>query len=72
MKWLADLLEGSLSPEMTLKILAAALAGIPLFFGGFGSLIAGIISSRLIARTGASRSSGARLDSSASRARRPC
>ena len=52
MKWLADLLEGSLSPEMTLKILAAALAGIPLLFGGFGSLIAGVIASRLIARTG--------------------
>src|SRR5882724_6108791 len=52
MKWLADILEGSFSPEMTLKILSAALAGIPLLFGGFGSLIAGIISSRLIARTG--------------------
>jgi MFS family permease len=52
MKWLADILEGSISPEMTLKILAAALAGIPLLFGGFGSLIAGIISSRWIARTG--------------------
>lgn len=52
MKWLADILEGSLSPEMTLKILSAALAGIPLLFGGFGALVAGIISSRLIARTG--------------------
>ena len=52
MNWLANLLEGSLSPEMTLKILSAALAGIPLLFGGFGSLIAGIISTRLIARTG--------------------
>ena len=52
MKWLADILEGSLSPEMTLKILAAALAGIPLLFGGFGSLVAGIVSSRWIARTG--------------------
>jgi MFS transporter, ACS family, glucarate transporter len=52
MKWLADILEGSLSPEMTLKVLSAALAGIPLLFGGFGSLIAGIIASRLIARTG--------------------
>jgi len=50
MKWLADLLEGSLSPELTLKILAAALAGIPLLFGGFGSITAGLISSRLIAR----------------------
>lgn len=52
MNWLAGILEGSLNPEMTLKILAAILAGIPLLFGGFGSLIAGIISSRLIARTG--------------------
>jgi MFS transporter, ACS family, glucarate transporter len=52
MKWLADILEGSISPEMTLKILAAALAGIPLLFGGFGSLVAGLISSRWIARTG--------------------
>ena len=52
MNWLANLLEGSLSPEMTLKVLSAALAGIPLLFGGFGSLIAGIISTRLIARTG--------------------
>jgi MFS family permease len=52
MKWLAGMLEGSLSPEITPKVLAAALAGIPLLFGGFGSLIAGVISSRLIARTG--------------------
>jgi MFS family permease len=52
MKWLADVLEGALSPEMTLKVLAAALAGIPLLFGGIGSIVAGIISSRLIARTG--------------------
>jgi ACS family glucarate transporter-like MFS transporter len=52
MNWLAHLLEGSMSPETTLKILAAALAGIPLLFGGFGSLIAGIVSTRIIARTG--------------------
>jgi len=52
MKWLADVLEGSFSPETTLKILAAALTGLPLLFGGFGSLFAGIIASRLIARTG--------------------
>jgi MFS family permease len=52
MNWLANLLEGSLSPETTMKVLAAILAGIPLLFGGFGSLVAGIISSRLIARTG--------------------
>lgn len=52
MRWLAGLLEGSMSPEVSLKVLAAALAGIPLFFGGFGSLFAGLISSRLIARGG--------------------
>jgi MFS family permease len=52
MKWLADILEGSLGSEMALKVLSAVLAGIPLLFGGFGSFIAGIISSRLIARTG--------------------
>jgi MFS transporter, ACS family, glucarate transporter len=48
MNWLANVLEGSLSPELTIKVLAAALAGIPLFFGGFGSLVAGMISNRLI------------------------
>src|ERR1039457_6369248 len=52
MKWLADVLEGSFSPETSLEILAAALTGIPLLYGGFGSLIAGVVSSRLIARTG--------------------
>jgi len=51
-EWLANLLEGSVNPETVLRILAAALAGIPLLFGGFGSLIAGIIATRLIARTG--------------------
>jgi MFS family permease len=50
MHWLAGVLEGSFSPELTLKILAAALAGTPLLFGGFGSLLAGAVSSRLIAR----------------------
>lgn len=49
MRWLAGLLEGSMSPEVALKVLAAALAGIPLFFGGFGSLVGGLVSSRLIA-----------------------
>jgi MFS transporter, ACS family, glucarate transporter len=56
MKWLAGLLEGGpdsgLSPEMTLKVLAAVLAGIPLLFGGFGSLTAGLISTRWLKRGG--------------------
>jgi MFS family permease len=49
MKALADVLEASFSPELTMKLLSAALAGIPLLFGGFGCLIAGLISSRLMA-----------------------
>ena len=53
MSWLAGLLEGSMTPETTVKVLAAALAGIPLLFGGFGSLTAGTISNRLV-RAGAS------------------
>ena len=52
MNWLAGVLEGSLSPELTLKVLAAAMAGIPLLFGGFGSLVAGTVSSRWLARGG--------------------
>lgn len=50
MGWLAGILEGSMSPETTVKVLAAALAGIPLLFGGFGSLTAGAISNRLLRR----------------------
>ncbi len=41
-----------MSPGLALQVLAAALAGIPLLFGGVGSLVAGVISGRLIARTG--------------------
>jgi len=52
MLWLAHVLEGSMSPETTVKVLAAALAGIPLLFGGFGSLTAGAISNRLLRRGG--------------------
>ena len=52
MSWLSGILEGSMSPETTVKVLAAALAGIPLLFGGFGSLTAGSISSRLLRRGG--------------------
>ncbi|HXJ59469.1 MAG TPA: MFS transporter [Verrucomicrobiae bacterium] len=52
MSWLAGMLEGPmhLTSETTTMVLAAALAGIPLFFGGFGSLTAGWISNRLIVR----------------------
>lgn len=50
MHWLAGALQGVCSPELALKILAATLAGMPLLFGGFGSLFAGAVSNRLIAR----------------------
>ena len=52
MSWLSNILEGSMSAETTVKVLAAALAGIPLLFGGFGSLTAGGISNRLLRRGG--------------------
>jgi ACS family glucarate transporter-like MFS transporter len=47
---IASFFGSTLSPDLTQKLLAASLAGIPLFFGGFGSLISGAIGSRLIAR----------------------
>lgn len=50
MQWLAHVLEGWFSPELSVKILSAALSGTPLLFGGFGALFAGVVSSRLIAR----------------------
>ncbi|MFZ5495910.1 MAG: MFS transporter [Verrucomicrobiota bacterium] len=50
MHWLAGVLEGWFSPALTTKILSAALAGTPLLFGGFGALLAGQVSSRLIRR----------------------
>ena len=52
MSWLAGVLEDSMSPETTVKVLAAALAGIPLLFGGFGSLTAGSISNYLLRQGG--------------------
>src|SRR5262245_22472468 len=54
MNWLGGLLENGLglSSGMTDKVLAAVLLGIPLLFGGFGSLIAGFISNRWLKRGG--------------------
>src|SRR5262249_28745959 len=52
MGWLAGLLEGHMSPEMTLAVLGAVLTGIPLLFGGIGSLTAGAISNRLLRQGG--------------------
>jgi MFS family permease len=48
MTWVAGQLEGFLSAAETETVLKAALSGIPLFLGGFGSLVAGAISNRLL------------------------
>jgi ACS family glucarate transporter-like MFS transporter len=47
MVWLRGVLEGWFSPDITQKVMVAALAGIPLFFGGLGSLSCGLVSARL-------------------------
>ena len=52
MSWLSGQLEGWLGSARTLEALAAILVGIPLLFGGFGSLMAGAISNRLLSRGG--------------------
>jgi ACS family glucarate transporter-like MFS transporter len=48
--WIAGLFGGSLDQALRVKLLNAARSGIPLFFGGIGALVGGIISSRLVAR----------------------
>lgn len=50
LSWLAVQMEGTIRADLIQPVLKAVLAGVPLFFGGFGSLAAGLISSRLIAR----------------------
>jgi ACS family glucarate transporter-like MFS transporter len=52
MVWLGELLQGVFSPETTQKVLVAALAGIPLLFGGLGSIFCGLISARIARRLG--------------------
>ncbi len=50
LSWLATQMEGIVRADLIQPVLKAVLAGVPLFFGGFGSLVAGVIASRLIAR----------------------
>jgi MFS transporter, ACS family, glucarate transporter len=52
MRWLESLLTQFLSPERAQLVLVATLAGVPLFFGGFGSLVCGWITPRLTGLTG--------------------
>jgi len=50
LNWLASQMEGTVRPDLIQPLLKAVLAGVPLFFGGFGSLVAGLITGRLLAR----------------------
>ena len=50
LNWLAGQMTGTVRADLIQPVLKAVLAGVPLFFGGFGSLFAGLIASRLIAR----------------------
>ena len=52
MLWLGNVLEGILTPEMTQRVLVAALAGIPLFFGGLGSIVCGLVTPRVARAAG--------------------
>lgn len=49
LNWLAGVMSGTVRQDLIEPILKAVLAGVPLFFGGFGSLFAGAIMTRLIA-----------------------
>lgn len=48
LSWLASVMQGTVREDMIQPILKAVLAGVPLFFGGFGSLFAGMVSTKLI------------------------
>jgi MFS family permease len=49
--WLASVLRELLTPETARRVLVAALAGIPLLFGGLGSIVCGLMTPRLIRLT---------------------
>jgi MFS family permease len=49
---LEHVLRQFLTPETTQRVLLAALAGIPLFFGGLGSLVCGLATPPLVRATG--------------------
>ncbi|MEO6567336.1 MAG: MFS transporter [Opitutaceae bacterium] len=50
--WLEHSLSGMVSPETSFKLLLAALAGIPLFFGGIGCFVGGWLAKRIAERSG--------------------
>jgi MFS family permease len=52
MVWLANVLGEVFTPATTQKVLIAALAGVPLFFGGLGAMVCGLITPGLVRLTG--------------------
>jgi MFS transporter, ACS family, glucarate transporter len=52
MRWLESVLREFLTVERTHQVMVAALSGVPLFFGGFGSMVAGWITPRLTSVAG--------------------
>jgi MFS family permease len=52
MRWLESMLNGWLTSERTRQVMVAALAGVPLFFGGFGSIVSGWMTPSLSRVTG--------------------
>jgi MFS transporter, ACS family, glucarate transporter len=52
MLWLGNGLREFLTTETTQTVLVAALAGIPLFFGGLGAIVCGLLTPRLVRQTG--------------------
>ena len=52
MRWLENLLSQLLTPETTRRIWVATLAGIPLFFGGLGAIVCGLVTPHLVRLTG--------------------
>jgi ACS family glucarate transporter-like MFS transporter len=49
LSWLAEVMkDGGVRADLIQPLLKAVLAGVPLFFGGFGSLFAGMLSTKLI------------------------
>jgi MFS family permease len=50
--WLGNMLRELFTPETTRTVLVAALAGIPLFFGGLGAIVCGLLTPRLVRLTG--------------------
>lgn len=48
--WLEGALSGVFEPETMRRVFVAALAGVPLLFGGFGCIVCGVVSPRLAQR----------------------